>query len=355
MSFTRLRAFEVGEERRMAGVVAGLLWICAAVTVAAMMALPGIPHDHWRLVAGIALVSVAWGTACLTVVPWERVHPVVSHLSCFMGFPGTALGVYATGGSDSPGHLYLFFIVGYCAYFYALREAIPYFVGCIVVTALPLAYDPVGFMDGFFLAEVLILVPTYLILGGFIAIGKRRLIELREQARELAYRDPLTGLANRRALVETLESRMAAADESTALVLIDLDYFKDVNTLYGHPVGDLVLCRTADALNAAAREGDLVARLGGDEFAIVLPGAERRDTLAVAHRVLAEVRDAGMHLELNRLTVTASVGFAIAPYDGEDAQALMYSADLALRGSKVGGKDQARSPLDGAPDPQPAL
>jgi predicted signal transduction protein with EAL and GGDEF domain len=71
--------------------------------------------------------------------------------------------------------------------------------------------------------------------------------------------------------------------------------------------------------------------------------------------VLAEVRDAGLNLELSRLTVTASVGFAIAPYDGEDAQALMYSADIALRGSKVGGKDQARSPLDGpVGDPQPA-
>jgi diguanylate cyclase (GGDEF)-like protein len=93
----------------------------------------------------------------------------------------------------------------------------------------------------------------------------------------------------------------------------------------------------------------MVARLGGDEFALVLPGAERRDTLAVAHRVLAEVRDAGLRLELNKLNITASVGFAIAPYDGEEAAALMASADLALRGSKVAGKDQARSALDGPP------
>ena len=344
-----LQAFEVGEERRLAGFVAGLLWIAAAVTVMAMMALPGIPHDHWKLVGGIVIVSATWGIAALTVVPWERVHPIVSHLSCFMGFPGAALGVYATGGAQSPAHLYLFFIVGYCAYFYAAREAIPYFVGCIVVTGLPLAYDAGATSDGFFLAEVLILAPTYLILGGFILAGKRRLIELREQAQELSLRDPLTGLWNRRALVETLERTLGRAGEPVALLLVDLDFFKDVNTLYGHPVGDRVLCETAAALAAAARPGDMVARLGGDEFALVLPGAERRDTLTVAHRVLAEVRDAGLRLELNKLNVTASVGFAIAPYDGEDAAPLMASADLALRGSKVAGKDQARSALDGPP------
>ena len=170
---SRLRAFELGEERQLAGVVAGLLWLSAAVTVAAMMTLPGIPHDHWRLVVvdrGRRRSSGA--SPCLTLVPWERVHPIVSHLSCFMGFPATAVGVYATGGTDSPAHLYLFFIVGYCAYFYAAREAIPYLVGCIVVTALPLLYDPDAIDGGFFVAEVLILAPTYCILGGFILAGK---------------------------------------------------------------------------------------------------------------------------------------------------------------------------------------
>jgi diguanylate cyclase (GGDEF)-like protein len=313
-----------------------------------MMTLPGIPHDHRRPIAAISVVSVAWGVVALTVVDWQRVHPAVSHLSCFAGFPGTALGVALTGGAHSPAHLYLFFTVGYVSYFYAPREAFPYLFGCIAVTALPLFYDRDAVSSGF-LAQLLILAPSYLILGGFIAVGKSRLIALRDQARELALHDPLTGLHNRRALIDTLEQTLAASAGATALVLVDLDYFKDVNTLYGHPVGDRVLCETADALRAAARDGDLVARLGGDEFALVLPGAERRDALAVAHRVLAEVRDAGLSGQLTKLTVTASVGFAIAPYDGEDAASLMGAADIALRGSKVAGKNQARSALDGPP------
>jgi hypothetical protein len=155
-----LRAFEVGEERRLAGLVAGLLWVSAGLTVAILMVLPGIPHDHWRVILGISAVSILWGTLALTIVPWERVHPIVSHLSCSMGFPGTAAGVALTGGSDSPAHLYLFFIVAYVGYFYARREAFPYFFVCVFVTALPLVYDSGAVANGF-LAEVLILTPSY--------------------------------------------------------------------------------------------------------------------------------------------------------------------------------------------------
>jgi diguanylate cyclase (GGDEF)-like protein len=343
---SRLRAIDVGEERRLGGTVAGLLWMSAAVTVLILLQLPGIPDDHWEIVIGVAAFSLVWGIVCLTVIPWDRVHPAVSHFSTFMGFPATAIGVAVTGGASSPAHLYLFFTIGYCAYFYTAREAVPHFLGCIVVTALPLAYDANAVEDGF-LAALLILAPTYLLLGGFIGIGKSRLVELHEQARQLALVDPLTGLHNRRALLDRLERSLADGTRTTALLLVDLDYFKDVNTLYGHPVGDKVLCATADALRAAARTDDMVVRLGGDEFAIVLDGADQREAITVAHRVLAEVRDAGLGLELSRLTVTASVGYAVAGEDG-DAMSLMAAADIALRGSKVAGKDQASSPLDAA-------
>jgi diguanylate cyclase (GGDEF)-like protein len=340
-----LRAFELREERELAGVVAGLLWLSAAVTVLVLVTLPGIPNEHPRVVIAISVVAAAWGIACLTVVPWSRVHPVVSHLSTIGGYPATAIGVAVTGGASSPAHLYLFFTIGFCAYFYAMREAVPHFLLCIGLAALPLVYDPNAVEQGF-LAELLILVPSYLLLGGFINVGKSRLVELREQARALSLRDPLTGLHNRRALVETLERSVAGGFGTTGLLLVDLDYFKDVNTIYGHPVGDRVLCATADALRAAARADDMVARLGGDEFAIVMNGVDQRDALTASHRVLAEVRDAGLALELPRLSVTASVGFAIAPETGSDVLGLMTAADLALRGSKREGKDQVRSELD---------
>ncbi|MEA2443741.1 MAG: hypothetical protein QOJ12_1033, partial [Thermoleophilales bacterium] len=338
---------DLNDERRLAGMVAGLLWISAAVTILILVTLPGIPDQHWRTVIAIAAFASVWGVLCLRLIPWATVHPAVSHLSTFLGFPATAAGVAVTGGASSPAHLYLFFTVGFCGYFYKLREAVPHFLLCIVATALPLVYDSHAIAEGF-LAEVLILAACYLLLGGFISVGKARLVELHEQARELSLADPLTGLGNRRALLERLERSVAGSAGTTALLLVDLDYFKDVNTLYGHPVGDSVLCATADGLRSAARPGDLVARLGGDEFALVLDRVEQRDAVNVAHRVLHDVREAVLALELPQLRVTASVGYAISEEHGE-VTALMAAADIALRASKSAGKDRVSSPLDGAP------
>ena len=97
------------------------------------------------------------------------------------------------------------------------------------------------------MAQLLILGPTYLLLGGLIIAGKERLVELREEARRLSLADPLTGLANRRALIDLLESSTASgrADDPVGLVLVDLDGFKEANTLYGHPGGDTALCAAA--------------------------------------------------------------------------------------------------------------
>jgi diguanylate cyclase (GGDEF)-like protein len=326
-----MRAFDVDEERRLAGLTAGLLYLTAAVTVLAMIAMPGITRAHWHVVVAIAAIAAVWGTACLTVIPWERVHPLVSHFSCGMGFPLTAFGVAATGGAESPAFLYLLFIVAYVAYFYPTREAVPHLVGCIVVTVFPLFYDNRAINDGF-LAEVLIICPTYILLGGFIHAGKRQLVELSRH-------DALTGLCNRRALTEIIERRVGARRDTT-LLMVDLDGFKGVNTRFGHPVGDAVLCSAAQALQRAAGQGDIVARLGGDEFAIVLPSSDVRAAEATAERVLHEVREACLGMELPGLGVTASVGYAAFP-DRDTVVELMAGADIALRESKVAGKDRA--------------
>jgi diguanylate cyclase (GGDEF)-like protein len=340
----RLRAIDLNEERQLGGVVAALLWMSAAATVLVLLAMPGVTHEYWEIVVGVAAFSLAWGLTCLRLVPWRSAHPAVSHFSTLLGFPATAIGVAVTGGASSPAHLYLFFTIGYCGYFYKAREAVPHFVLCIVVTALPLFYDPHAMEQGF-MAQVLILAVCYLALGGFINIGKARLVELGDRARALSLTDPLTGLHNRRALIERLESSIADRADTSALIFVDLDHFKDVNTLYGLPGGDRVLCATADGLRAAARPGDMVARLGGDEFAIVLDGVDERQTLTIAQRVLHEVRDAALALELPQLQVTASVGYAIAG-EHSDVAGLMAAADLALRGSKRGGKNQASSSLE---------
>lgn len=346
-----LSALNISEERALAGKVAGAMYLTAALSVTAILALPGVHDQHWQVVVAVAGLAAVWALVCFTLVPWDRAHPLVSHLSTFMGLPATGTVVAATGGADSPASFYMLFIVVYCAYFYRPREAWPYLVACIGVLALPLVYDP-GAVEAGMLAQVVILGPTYLLLGGLIISGKRLLVDLREEARDASLHDALTGLANRRALMDVLCVRVGGARraDATGLLLLDLDDFKHANTLYGHPGGDQVLRDTARALKGAARGNDIVARLGGDEFAIVAEGIDAEGMLTLSDRVLAAIRATDARLELPDFQLRASAGWALYPQDADTVDELVAAADLSMRGAKVTGKDRAVCPVDWLPD-----
>ena len=174
-------------------------------------------------------------------------------------------------------------------------------------------------------------------LGLSIDVTEHR--RVREQLEHLALHDPLTGLPNRALLLDRLDQaiRSARRDESgAALLLMDLDRFKEVNDRFGHPAGDELLRQVAARLRANVREVDTVARLGGDEFAIVLPGA----ALIAAGRVARAVRRSletpfASHGEL--LDVQPSVGVALVPDHGEDADTLLRRADIAMYVAKRTG------------------
>jgi diguanylate cyclase (GGDEF)-like protein len=344
------------EERALGGRLAGTLYVTGAITATAMLALPGVETRHWRIMLGLAAIGLAWALACFTLIPWERANPLVSHFSCSLGFPITAVAVASTGGASSPAVFYLLFIVGYCAFFYRRREAVPYLFACIAVHALPFLYDPHAVREGL-VAQLVILAPTYLLLGGLIIVGKERLVVLREEARRLSLADPLTGLANRRALIELLESSTSRGHiDTVGLVLVDLDGFKEANTLYGHPGGDTALVAAAGALRSAARGEDLVARLGGDEFAIVARGIDADALGALALRALEAVRAAGATLEdMPGYELRCSVGSALYPDDALDVDELVAIADVCMRGAKATGKDRTLSTRDFALDTQEAV
>jgi diguanylate cyclase (GGDEF)-like protein len=340
------------EERALGGKLAGTLYVTGAITAASMMVVPGVEKTHWRLMLVLAAVGLAWAACCFFVIPWERAHPLVSHFSCSLGFPITIIAVAATGGAESQAVFYLLFIVGYCSYFYRRREAVPYLFACIAVHSLPLFYDPNAVQEGL-VAQLLILGPTYLLLGFLIIFGKARLVELRDEARRLSLADPLTGLANRRALIDTLETWTAHGRgvDPVGLVLIDLDGFKEANTMYGHPGGDTALVATADALRTAARAEDVVARLGGDEFAIVSRGVSAEAIEGLAARALSAVRGAGAGLDdMPGYELRCSVGSALYPADAHSVDELVATADLCMRGAKVTGKDRSLSTRDFALD-----
>jgi diguanylate cyclase (GGDEF)-like protein/PAS domain S-box-containing protein len=162
---------------------------------------------------------------------------------------------------------------------------------------------------------------------------------LTERLQHLAAHDPLTGLANRAQLRARLHDALAAAQRSghtMALLLVDLDDFKRINDVHGHPVGDAVLQGVAERLRGSVRTDDVVARLGGDEFAVLLPRVDGpADALRVADKVLLALQCAPVTVGDLRLEVGGSVGVACGPQDGADIEALLRAADLALYASKA--------------------
>jgi diguanylate cyclase (GGDEF)-like protein len=163
--------------------------------------------------------------------------------------------------------------------------------------------------------------------------------DLKAEIARLAASDPLTGLANRRALTTALAREVARAvrtKEPLSLAVMDIDFFKKINDTYGHVAGDDVLREVARAMAANVRDVDLVARYGGEEFAIVLPNCPSEGALQVVERVRAAVA------ALATVTkVTVSAGIATEPGEVTDSERLMAAADEALYVSKRSGRDRA--------------
>lgn len=151
-----------------------------------------------------------------------------------------------------------------------------------------------------------------------------------------ASHDALTGLPNRTLLQRYLEQNISSSranGSSFALLLIDLDRFKQINDTFGHHYGDIVLQQMNPRLRAALRGTDFVARLGGDEFAILLPGASREAASTIAEWILIGL-GRPIDVDGHRLEVGASIGIALFPEHGDDATVLLQRADLAMYAAK---------------------
>lgn len=338
-----MRGLHILEERRLAGRLAAALYLTGSGTGALLLVMPGVDVRSAEVVLLFVALGLAWGVAALTVVPWERAPGWVTHLSSLFGIPTVVFVMLETGGATSPARFYLMFIVFYASWFYGPRQAAVYVALSIATHALPLAYEPEPLASGF-VAELIVLVPTYLVLAGLIGASRALLVRLRDESHSLSLTDALTGVANRRAFEASMSRHLGGErrTDGTGLLLIDLDDFKAANTLLGHSGGDRVLRRAAAALREASRGNDLVARLGGDEFAIVTRGATPEGMGRLADRVLDSLRRADEELALPGFRLAASVGFAVHPDHAQTADELIEHADLALSGAKSAGKGRAR-------------
>src|SRR5438874_4104230 len=154
-----------------------------------------------------------------------------------------------------------------------------------------------------------------------------------------AQHDALTDLPNRNLLRTRLEEALHAprhSPPSVALLLLDLDRFKEINDTLGHQVGDTLLKQIGRRLQAASQPGDLVARLGGDEFAVLLPGADAARATQIADDLVRALQTP-FELEGQPIAVDASFGIVVAPEHGQDADTLLRCADIAMYMAKGTG------------------
>lgn len=189
-------------------------------------------------------------------------------------------------------------------------------------------------------------LPKYIVAIGMILLLLEHQIEHNQH---LALHDHLTGLPNRRLYQDRLASALERArrcEANAALLIIDLDRFKQVNDSLGHHVGDLVLQRVASLFSSRVRRSDTVARTGGDEFSIILEEPTSREEATLVGRSLMEMLKTPLDLGQQTVRIGASVGIAVFPEDAHEMEALCIAADLRMydaKNSSRGGPDQDRA------------
>ncbi|MFT3693684.1 MAG: sensor domain-containing diguanylate cyclase [Kofleriaceae bacterium] len=164
-----------------------------------------------------------------------------------------------------------------------------------------------------------------------------------KQMETMATTDGLTGLTNRRAFDEKFEDLLQRAQRhnyKVALLMCDIDHFKNVNDTYGHPIGDEVLRRVASVLKEVPRKIDVPARYGGEEFVVLLDNVDVAQAKAVAERIRIEISKLVVDTEKGALSVTESIGVAAFPDDARDRETLKERADLALYHAKHTGRNR---------------
>lgn len=324
------------EERTARSAVRGATWLLGAVIGSVGLAVSDI--SGW-LAAGCVVLcaaAVVVGLVLLFGRPADD-HPI-HRVTTFVAVPVLLLGVAFTGGPASPLLPLLLGPIALHAHQFGPRETVVRLVKAAIVFASPFLYAPAAWQPEYVMG-FLVLIGTAVTLSLVVGHDRRALLCAEHAAREIARRDPLTGLYNRRAFVEEVGRRGGRQ----WIAVVDLDDFKRVNDLHGHAAGDVVLQRVAAALLAGVREEDFVARVGGDEFAIILPRYDRATSAALGARLIASVERAAADAGYGDCGVSATIGVAPQELDGAAADAI-EAADVALMRAKDAGKRRVSLP-----------
>jgi diguanylate cyclase (GGDEF)-like protein len=258
--------------------------------------------------------------------------------SCFAATVLIALALYYSNRADSPYAFYFVLVGMFAAYFLSVRQLVLQIaVIAIVYPLVANALHPIDEQPG---QRWLLTIWTILVVGAFIAILRQRMDGLIARLSDAASTDPLTHLLNRRGFGDVFDLELERSRRSgrpCALLMGDLDHFKRVNDLLGHPAGDERLRKFGRLLNAGKRRIDAAARMGGEEFALLLPETDEHGAYVIAERMRHAVRDA---FAPEQIALTVSFGVAAYPNHGATGDQLLRAADQALYVAKELGRDR---------------
>ncbi len=324
------------------GRLAGWLFLIGSVVALPSDLVMGTPSPP--VVVGLTLMGVISGLACLAV-PWQRVSSHWLNVIAVVATVEITISVIAVGKHGTVLQPIYLLIATAVAYAFRDRRVIAGHVALIAIAmTVPLAYKSGTSHSALPLTLVTILV--LFVMSGVIAYLRELLEGSAAALRELSRRDPLTDVGNYRLLHERLGYELIRHErerKELAVLLIDLDRFKQVNERRGHAAGDDVLRRVAKTLRETVRLQDTVARQGGDEFAILAPSTDRAGALMLA----ARVRDRLSRIQFAGDCIGATIGIAVYPTDGATANELLARSDEELMTGKLrpehDGRQQAAS------------
>jgi diguanylate cyclase (GGDEF)-like protein/putative nucleotidyltransferase with HDIG domain len=324
-----------GRDRLIMARALGALFFAGAIIGLVSLVLP---HWHGTNVVGIGVICVI---ALLLGVALSfergRLPTWTFPAACYGATVLIAMALYYSDRVDSPYSFYFVLVAMFAAYFLSSVQLVLQTIFIAAVYPLVTAILGGGEESA---QRWLLTVWTVVVVGAFIAILRHRMVALIERLSDAARTDPLTGLLNRRGFQHAFDlelERSRRSGRSCALLIGDLDHFKRVNDLLGHPAGDERLDKFARLLEAGKRRIDAAARMGGEEFALLLPETDEHGAYVIAERLRHKVRDAFL---TDQVALTVSFGVAAYPNSGASAEQLLQAADQALYVAKELGRDR---------------
>ncbi len=340
----------VGRDRAAAGRTAAVMCFVGGIATVALELLPRLLGSDKGSPTSIAWTAVG-AVIMFGLAQFLRSHPQVMPrtgytVMCFVAVALTTLTTHLNGNSTFGGLAWFVFPVIFAAAH--LGRVVAWIVAVLTLAGsssiiVSTQTPEVAAADLASMSAVVLMITTALLAAG------RHQDRLVERLNEAASSDALTGLATRRVLEQSVEllrteagstaKQRTAPAAGAGLVIVDIDYFKQLNDTHGHPVGDAALVHVAQLVRSVVRSSDTIARIGGDEVAILLPGP-KDVAVGRARAIHAVVRENPLAGPAGPIPMTVSIGVAHV-LEPQGLECLYTVADVALYEAKLAGRDRA--------------